>query len=159
MSQLCGKSLIGRSMKPRYLRAGSNRLRWVREKVGKKAFSAYWESAAANLAGYPTKHHSPTHHRTARPIYTYQPNQSPTTMQGCANILESLRAIRRPIAKPAWLASMRRKIAPTAPQAQDTARHRHLKPIARLSPSRQHAHYKTPDSASRPHQLRPLPPQ
>ncbi len=42
--------ITGRSMKARYLRAGSNRLRWVREKVGNKVFEAYWESAATNLA-------------------------------------------------------------------------------------------------------------
>ena len=74
-------------------------------------------------------------------------------------MLEGLRPIRRPAAKPAWLASMQRKVAPAAPQVQDTARHKRLKPIARLAPSRQHAHCKAPDSASRPHQLRPLPPQ
>ena len=59
--------ITGRSMKARCLRAGSSRLQWVREQVGNKIFEACWESAAANLAGYPAKHHSPTHHRTARP--------------------------------------------------------------------------------------------
>ena len=52
-----------------------------------------------NLGDYPSKHHSPTHHRTVRPIYTYQSNQSPTTMQGCVNILEGLTKTRHPAAK------------------------------------------------------------
>ena len=91
--------IIGKSMKARYLRAGSNRLKWVREKVDEGIFEAHWESAKTNLAGYPTKHHSPTHHRTLRPICTCQSNQSPSAMQGCVNILEGLTKTRHPAAK------------------------------------------------------------
>ena len=40
-------------MKARYLRAHSNRLRWVREKVDQKIFEVHWEPAKASLAGYP----------------------------------------------------------------------------------------------------------
>ena len=91
--------IIDKSMKARYLKADSNRLKWIREKVDKGIFEVHWESAKTNLADYPTKHHSPTHHRTVRPIYTYQSNQSPTTMQGCVNILEGLTKTRHPTAK------------------------------------------------------------
>ena len=135
------------------------RLHWMKNRVKRNIFNIQWKTAETNLGHYPTMKHEPTHHRKVRPIYTHHDDESPTTLQGCVNILEGLRAIRRPIAKPTWLASMQRKVAPTAPQAQDTARHRRLKPIARLSPSRQHVHYKTPDSANRSHQLRPLPSQ
>ena len=103
--------IIDKSMKARYLRADSNRLKWVREKVDEGIFEAHWESAKASLAGYPTKHHSPTHHRTVRPTYTYQSNQSPAAMQGCANILEGLAKARHPAAKAAAQAPAKQEVA------------------------------------------------
>ena len=41
-----------------------------------------------------TKHHPPTHHRAVRPICTHQAEHSPTTMQGCVNMLKGLAATR-----------------------------------------------------------------
>ena len=77
------------------------RLHWMKDRVERDIYDVYWEPAETNLADYPTKHHSPTHHRTVRPIYTYQGNQSPTTMQGCVNILKGLTATRHPASKSA----------------------------------------------------------
>ena len=71
------------------------------------------------------------------------------------NILGGLTAIRHPVAKPTWLASRLRELAPTAPQVEDPARRRRLKPTAGFSPRHRHAHEGAPGSASRPHQLRP----
>ena len=76
-SSSAASGATGKPMKAQYLRAGSNRLRWVREKVDQKIFEAHWESAKANLAGYPTKHHFPTHHKKVRPIYLYEEGRPP----------------------------------------------------------------------------------
>ena len=154
--------IIDKSMKGRYLRADSNRLKWAREKVDQGIFEVHWESAKTNLAGYPTKHHSPTRHRAVRPIYTYQPDQSPTTMQGCANILGGIAAIRQPITKPAWLAKMKRKdgtISTTnaAPQAQSPTQPRRLKSITSFSSRRRHNAEEPFGSANLLQQLRPVP--
>ena len=72
-------------------------------------------------------------------------------------------AIRQPIAKPAWLASMKRKDGTSSttsatPQAQSPAQRRRLKPIAGFSPRRFHNAKEPFGSASQPQQLRPVPP-
>ena len=77
------------------------RLHWMKDRVKRNIFTIKWKNAQANLGHYPTKAHKPAHHRTMRPIYTYQKDQSPAAMQGCANILEGIAAVRQPITNPA----------------------------------------------------------
>ena len=54
----------------------------------------HWTSLTAlqewkhNLADYPTKHHSGTHHAAVRPIYLYDKHKTPTTVKGCVEILD-----------------------------------------------------------------------
>ena len=64
-------------------------------------------------------------------------------------------ATRQPAAKPAWLASMKRKdgtssTTSAAPQAQSTARHRRLKATAGFSPRCCHDAKEALGSASPP---------
>ena len=77
------------------------RLHWMKDRVERDICDVCWEPAETNLADCPTKHHSPTHHRAVRPIYTYQGDQSPATVQGCVNVLKGLTATRHPASKPA----------------------------------------------------------
>ena len=90
------RGIIDETMKAKYLKGADMRLNWMKDRVARGEFHVYWESAETNLADYPTKHHSPTHHRTVRPIWTHQPGKSPETMQGCVNILKGLAGVRHP---------------------------------------------------------------
>ena len=139
------------------------RLHWMKGRVKRNIFTIRWKAAQTNLGHYPAKAHKPAHHRKMRPTYTYQQNQSPATMQGCANILGGIAAIRQPTAKPAWLASMKRKdgtssTTSAAPQAQSPTQHRRLKSIAGFSSRRRHSTEEPFGSASQLQQLRPVPP-
>ena len=135
------RAILDNNAPGRYLKGAGMRLHWMKDRVKRNIFTIKWKSAQANLGHYPTKAHKPSHHRIMRPIYTYQKDQSPTTMQGCVNILGGIAAIRQPIAKPAWLAKMKRKdgtISTTnaAPQAQSPTQHRRLKSITSFSSRR-----------------------
>ena len=71
--------------------------------------------------------------------------------------------MRQPVTKSAWLARAKRKDGTTsttsaAPQAQSPAQRGRLKPIAGFSPRRCHDAKEPFGSASRPQQLRPVPP-
>ena len=88
------QGILTGNMKAKYLKGADMQLNWMKDRVEQGQYDVYWGPAATNLADYPTKHHPPTHHRTVRPIYTHQGEQSPTTMQGCVNILKGLAATR-----------------------------------------------------------------
>ena len=137
------------------------RLHWMKDRVKRNIFTIRWKAAQTNLGHYPTKPHTPTHHRIMRPICTYQNNQSPSTMQGCVNILEGIAAARQPIAKPAWLTRMKRKggtISTTSapPQAQAPTQRRRLKSITGFSSRARHNAEEPLGSANRLQQLRPV---
>ena len=61
---------------------------WIRDRVNQGQFKVYWEPGQHNLADYPTKHHSGSHHRRVRPIYLYEGDASPTNVQGCVDLLK-----------------------------------------------------------------------
>ena len=82
------------TVEAKYLKGADMRLNWMKDRVEQGQCGACWGPAAANLADYPTKHHPPTHHRTVRPICTHQGGHSPTTVQGCVNMLKGLAATR-----------------------------------------------------------------
>lgn len=60
---------------------------WLRDRYEQKQFDVFWESGKYNLADYPTKHHPGSHHKKVWPIYLYEEDKSPKTMQGCNEIL------------------------------------------------------------------------
>ena len=139
------------------------RLRWVKGRVKRSIFATRWKAAQASLGHYPGKAHKPARHRKMRPTYTYQNDQSPAAMQGCASMLEGIAAAHQPATKPAWLARMKRKDGTTsttsaAPQAQGPAQHRRLKSITGFSSRRRHSTEEPFGSASQLQQLRPAPP-
>ena len=46
-----------------------------------------WSPGLTNLADYFTKHYSVAHHKQVQPICLYIKDKSPTSLQGCVNIL------------------------------------------------------------------------
>ena len=63
------------------------RFYWIQDRVKQKQFEVRWRPGKLNLADYPTKHHTGKHHQQVRPIYLYDPHNSPKTVQGCIKIL------------------------------------------------------------------------
>lgn len=62
-------------------------LYWLKDRQEQEQFSIRWVPGKHNLADYHTKHHPGSHHRQVRPIYLYEEDQSPTTLQGYIEIL------------------------------------------------------------------------
>ena len=89
------RGILDETMKAKYLKGADLMVNWMKDRVQQGQFGVYWESAETNLGDYPTKHHSPTHHRKIRPIYTYDAALSPSTVQGCVNIMKDLTVNRR----------------------------------------------------------------
>ena len=58
-----------------------------RDQAMQKQFYIYWEPGRQNLADLPTKHHTGAHHKQFRPIYTYEKNKSPLSIQECIKLL------------------------------------------------------------------------
>ena len=63
------------------------RLHWIKDRITQGQFELIWELGQNNLTDYMTKHHSGRHHQEVRPIYLYIKNLSPSTVQGCIEIL------------------------------------------------------------------------
>ena len=63
------------------------RFYWLKDRAEQGQFDIKWVPGRYNLADYFTKHHPGSHHRKVRPIYLYEEGRSPTTMQGCIEIL------------------------------------------------------------------------
>ena len=51
-------------------------------------FKVYWAPGSINLADYFSKKLPASHHRAVRPIYTYIKGKSPSTIQGCVELLK-----------------------------------------------------------------------
>ena len=63
------------------------RFYWLRDRTVQKHFHIYWEPGKHNLADLPTKHRAGSHHRRVRPIYIYNKETSPVSIQGCIKLL------------------------------------------------------------------------
>ena len=92
--------IINNTMQQRRSKAIDMRFYWLRDRVKQNQFHIFWDPGRHNLADYPTKHHSPQHHRQVRPIYTYIKGISPVWLQGCIEILKKAQPKRvNPIPK------------------------------------------------------------
>ena len=60
---------------------------WLKDRAAQGQFEIYWEPGKNNLADYPTKHHTGTHHAIVRPMYLYDAEKRPTTVKRCVEIL------------------------------------------------------------------------
>jgi hypothetical protein len=102
------KGILTGEMKQKHTKAMDMRFYWLVNRVKQGHFQIYWEPGKNNLADYPTKHHSPAHHKRVRPIYLYNPETSPSDIQGCVKLLQSA-DIRKTKVEPTG----RTKILPT----------------------------------------------
>jgi hypothetical protein len=80
--------ILNGTIKQKRSKAIDMRFYWLRDRQEQGQFSIQWVPGKHNLADYHTKHHPGSHHRKVRPIYLYEGKQSPTTLQGCIEILE-----------------------------------------------------------------------
>ena len=62
-------------------------LNWLKDGCQRSQFQIEWAPGVTNLADYPTKHHTGSHHKKVRPIQTFIRGESPLTLQGCDRIL------------------------------------------------------------------------
>ena len=87
------------------------RFYWLQDRVDQGMFHVYWGPGKENLGYYYTKKFAPANHRNVRQIYLYIKDPSPTTLQGCVEILaapqlcaiENKAKTRKPATKPANL--------------------------------------------------------
>ena len=62
------------------------RFYWVRERVNQNQLTIYWIPGENNVGDYVSKHHSPAHHKTMRPIFVVNlifQNPSCTYTENC----------------------------------------------------------------------------
>ena len=79
--------IMNKTIKQRQSKAMDKRFYWVQDRVEQGEYRVFWAPGKVNLADYYTKYHSPATHRKLRPIYTYIEGKSPTSLQGCVEIL------------------------------------------------------------------------
>jgi len=65
------EGILTGTIKQKRSKAIDMRFYWLIDRVTQKQFAVQWEPGKNNLADYPTKHHSGSHHRKSRPIYLY----------------------------------------------------------------------------------------
>ena len=64
------------------------RFYWLADRVEQKMYKVYWAPGSINLVDYFSKRHPASHHQTVRPIYRYIKGKSPSTIQGCVELLK-----------------------------------------------------------------------
>jgi hypothetical protein len=79
------------TLKQQRSRAMDMRYHWIRDRVTQKQFLIFWQPGKDNKGDYFTKHHSPMHHQTVRPVYLYCPSSAniiticPHALRGCVD--------------------------------------------------------------------------
>ena len=61
---------LKRTMKQKRSKAIDMRFYWVKDRVNQNQFLIYWRPGDNNVGDYVSKHHSPAHHQTMRPIFS-----------------------------------------------------------------------------------------
>ena len=79
--------IINGTLKQARSKAIDMRFYWLLDRSAQKQFKIYWERGIKNLADYFSKHHSAKHHKQLRPIYSYMGKKSPSSLQGCIELL------------------------------------------------------------------------
>ena len=82
------KGFVNNSIKQKHSRTFDRQYWWLKDREAQLHFHIIWEPGIYNLADYPTKHHSAKHHKQTRPIYLHINGKSPTSLQGCEEILD-----------------------------------------------------------------------
>ena len=82
--------IINDTVTQRRSKAMDMRFYWLRDRAAQKQFHIHWKRGAANLADYPTKHHSTKHHISVRPTYVLNAslqNMNPVTSNVTPNVI------------------------------------------------------------------------
>ena len=64
------------------------RFYWLMDRVSQKMFKVYWAPGRINLGKYFSKKLPILYHKVVQPIYTYIKDKSPSTIQGCGELLK-----------------------------------------------------------------------
>jgi hypothetical protein len=82
------KGFINGTIKQKRSRTFDRQYWWLKDREAQLQFHTVWAPGCYNLADYHTKHHLPGHHKRVRPIYLYEGDNSPNSLQGCNKILD-----------------------------------------------------------------------
>ena len=69
---------------------------WMIDRIEQGQFTVEWSKGKHYISDYFTKRHPSTHHKRVRPIYNYEPGVSPTSLQGCIEILNQAHNLNKP---------------------------------------------------------------
>ena len=86
------KGFMNREIKQKRSKAFDKSFWWLIDRIDQKQFKVSWHPGKLSISDYFTKHHPASHHQLVRPIYLYVKGQSPSTLQGCIEILQQARA-------------------------------------------------------------------
>ena len=81
--------ITNKTIKQRQSKANDKRFYWIKDRIEPGEFRVFWGPGKYNLADYITKYCSLATNRKLRLFYTYVEGQSPTSLQGCIEILTS----------------------------------------------------------------------
>ena len=93
---ITANGIINNTMKQRRSKALDMRFYWLKDRVGQGQFYLFWDSGKNNLADYYTKHHPAAVHKLMRAIHTFVDGKSPTSLQGCIEIMNKGQTGRNP---------------------------------------------------------------
>ena len=69
---------------------------WMFDRIEQGQFTVEWSKRNHSLSYYFTKRHPSIHHKKVRPIYNNEPGVSPTSLQGCIEILKQAHKLNKP---------------------------------------------------------------
>ena len=81
---------VNNRVKQQQLKAIDMHFYWVHDRVCQGQFRIHWRKGSENLADYFTKHHTPAHHQTMRPIYLQQKRTPDHMTIPCEGVLMPL---------------------------------------------------------------------
>ena len=81
------KGIMKKTIKQKRSKAMDMRFYWLRDRIAQGQFNMIWAPGKINVADYPSKRHSAAHHKLVRPIQLYVKGKSPSTLQGCVEII------------------------------------------------------------------------
>eukprot|EP00957_Ditylum_brightwellii_P115579 8815493-Ditylum_brightwellii.AAC.2 len=93
--------ITNKTVKPQKSRAMSMQYFWLLDQVKLKNFDVSWHPGQENLADYPTKHHTGTHHQHVCPCYVHT-TSSPRFLS-CAPALHALQGCVNSPSKDIWM--------------------------------------------------------
>ena len=106
--------IINNTMKQRRSKALDMRFYWLRDRVKQGQFYLFWESGKTNLGDYHTKHHPATVHKLMRPIQTYVEGKSPSSLQGCVEMMSGGQTVRNSNPRRGLASTIRARCLPVA---------------------------------------------